>query len=80
MKTSQNQIERQIFENKVDPNEPYKTLKEQLGDVLSRNHHAMMYTGDLIESNMEVICGEVRLYTLFIKYFLLNFMSDDIIA
>ena len=60
--TSNNRtIMKRIFDEKIDPNEPIKEMKQHLIEVSERSNHALLVQpASLIDSYEEVVCKKVR--------------------
>ena len=49
-----------IYDEKVDPNEPFKTLQNHISEVSENSKHALLISDALwIENLPEIICQEV---------------------
>ena len=52
-------IEKELFRQKIDAEEPFQRTMAILGDVLTKNKHSVMFIGDFLENLNMVICKKV---------------------
>ena len=67
-------LEKELFEQKIDKEEPFKRTTAILVDVMNKDKHAVMFVGDFLENLEIVICKKVytHLYELTNVVFNLN--------
>ena len=49
-------IERKLFEEKVDKDEPLKSTKQYLNEVIEKNNHAFFFISSYVEGQEQFVC------------------------